>query len=73
MSEKTFKLAEVAKNNDSKKTWIVIHNSVYDVTAFLNEVSFFNCFNIFFICKSLHSKAIRWLNLICLCHAHMRK
>jgi cytochrome b involved in lipid metabolism len=39
MSEKTFRLAEVAKNNDSKKTWLVIHNGVYDVTAFLNEVN----------------------------------
>lgn len=30
-------MAEVAKHNDNKKTWIVIHNGVYDVTEFLNE------------------------------------
>ncbi|KAF4513872.1 UNVERIFIED_CONTAM: hypothetical protein B566_EDAN017208 [Ephemera danica] len=37
MAEKTFSMKEVEKNNDSKKTWLVIHNSVYDVTSFLNE------------------------------------
>lgn len=30
-------MAEVAKHNDNKKTWVVIHNGVYDVTEFLNE------------------------------------
>nr|QCO70247.1 cytochrome b5 [Locusta migratoria] len=34
---KLFRMAEVAKCNDSKQTYIVIHNAVYDVTAFLNE------------------------------------
>lgn len=32
-----YKLEEVKKNNDSQNTWIVIHNSVYNVTEFLNE------------------------------------
>ncbi|KAH8399026.1 hypothetical protein KR215_001054 [Drosophila sulfurigaster] len=35
--EKTFTRAEVAKHNTNKDTWLLIHNSVYDVTAFLNE------------------------------------
>lgn len=37
--EKTFTRAEVAKHNTNKDTWLLIHNSVYDVTSFLNEVS----------------------------------
>ncbi|XP_075227917.1 cytochrome b5 isoform X2 [Lycorma delicatula] len=32
-----YRLEEVKKNNDSKNTWIIIHNSVYNVTDFLNE------------------------------------
>lgn len=34
---KTYTLAEVKGHNDSKSSWIVIHNNVYDVTQFLNE------------------------------------
>lgn len=37
--EKLFTLAEVAKHNSNKSARFVIHNKVYDVTAFLNEVS----------------------------------
>lgn len=37
--EKLFTLAEVAKHNTNKSARFVIHNKVYDVTAFLNEVS----------------------------------
>lgn len=36
---KTYSLAQVAEHNSNKSSWIVIHNNVYDVTAFLNEVS----------------------------------
>lgn len=37
-SENTiFRLEEVKSKCDSKNTWIVIHNSVYNVTEFLNE------------------------------------
>lgn len=42
MSSETVKYytrAEVAKNNSKEKNWFIIHNNVYDVTAFLNEVS----------------------------------
>ncbi|TDG51637.1 hypothetical protein AWZ03_002097 [Drosophila navojoa] len=35
--EKTYTRAEVAKHNTNKDTWLLIHNTVYDVTAFLNE------------------------------------
>ncbi|XP_046734900.1 cytochrome b5 isoform X2 [Diprion similis] len=34
---KLYSRAEVAKHNHSEDTWIIIHNKVYDVTAFLNE------------------------------------
>ncbi|XP_073847206.1 cytochrome b5 [Musca autumnalis] len=34
---KYFTRAEVAKNNTKDKNWFIIHNNVYDVTAFLNE------------------------------------
>lgn len=40
MATKLYSMAEVAEHKDNKKTWIVIHNGVYDVTEFLNEVSF---------------------------------
>lgn len=38
---KLFKRSDVTKNNDNKTTHIIIHNSVYDVSEFLNEVSVF--------------------------------
>lgn len=34
---KLYRLEEVNKKNDSQNTWIVIENSIYDVTSFLNE------------------------------------
>ncbi|XP_012287173.1 cytochrome b5 isoform X2 [Orussus abietinus] len=33
----TYTRLEVAKHKDTKETWIIIHNKVYDVTKFLNE------------------------------------
>ena len=40
---KVFKLTEVAEHNKSKgenkSIWIVIHDKVYDVTKFMDEVS----------------------------------
>lgn len=35
---KTFTLEEVAEHNEKKSVWLVIHDSVYDVTPFLDEV-----------------------------------
>lgn len=34
-----YTLDEIQKHNTSKSTWIIIHNKVYDVTKFLEEVS----------------------------------
>ncbi|XP_071091535.1 cytochrome b5-like [Haliotis cracherodii] len=34
---KTYRLSEVKQHKDSKSTWLVIHNQVYDVTKFLEE------------------------------------
>ena len=36
---KTFSLQEVKGHKDSKSTWIVIYDRIYDVTKFLEEVS----------------------------------
>lgn len=36
-STKTYTLAQVREHNDSKSSWLIIHNEVYDVTQFLNE------------------------------------
>ena len=35
---KMFSLEEVAKHNEKKSVWLLIHDSVYDVTKFLEEV-----------------------------------
>ena len=40
MSEvKIYTLEEIAQHNEKKSVWIVIHDSVYDVTPFLDEVN----------------------------------
>jgi hypothetical protein len=39
MASQLYSREEVAKKHNSEGAWIVIHNSVYDVTEFLNEVS----------------------------------
>lgn len=36
---KLFSLAEVSKHNSNRTAWITVHNDVFDVTQFLNEVS----------------------------------
>lgn len=33
-----YRLEEVQKHNNSQSTWIIIHNRIYDVTKFLDEV-----------------------------------
>lgn len=35
---KQLSLKEISVHNSNKSTWIVIHNNVYDVSEFLNEV-----------------------------------
>lgn len=34
-----YRLSEIERQNSFKSTWIIIHNKVYDVTKFLEEVS----------------------------------
>ena len=36
---KVFRAAEVAEHKDKKSSWLIIHNQVYDVSKFLDEVS----------------------------------
>ena len=38
--KKVFTLEEINKHNDGRSCWVIIHDKVYDVTAFLEEVSF---------------------------------
>ena len=38
---KEFRLSEVKAHNDAKSCYLVVHNKVYDVTRFLEEVSLF--------------------------------
>lgn len=45
---KTYSLAEIATHNSNQSSWIVIHNNIYDVTKFLNEVSFYDLCNHYF-------------------------
>lgn len=35
---KEYSYDEVKNHNHNKSSWIAVHNKVYDVTAFLNEV-----------------------------------
>lgn len=39
METKLYSMADVKAHVDSKSAWFVIHNNIYDITAFLNEVS----------------------------------
>lgn len=50
-SAKTYSLAEIAKHNSNASSWLIIHNNIYDVTAFLNEVRIANVFSIASILK----------------------
>lgn len=36
-ASKFFTREEVAKHTDSKDVWLIIHNNVYDVTAFISQ------------------------------------
>jgi len=39
-NEKTYTLNEVREHGDSKSLWIAIADTVYDVTRFLEEVTY---------------------------------
>lgn len=36
---KKYTLEDIAKHNEKKSVWILIHDCVYDVTKFLDEVN----------------------------------
>lgn len=55
---KLYRRDEVAKNNSSQSGWIIIHNSVYNVTEFLNEVSLTTCY--IFIRSDLQNIFVLW-------------
>lgn len=55
-SEKVYRLEEVKKHNNVKSAWMIIHNKVYDITKFLEEVSKF----IFFLCFGFAFKTINF-------------
>ena len=50
---KVYTLKEISEHNTPASTWVVIHDSVYDVTKFLDEVSkkniFVSCFEVYFL------------------------
>jgi len=37
--KRVIRLEEVKKHNDVKSSWLIVHNKVYDLTKFLEEVS----------------------------------
>lgn len=39
MSVKTFKKSQVKEHNKSTDLWIILHDKVYDITKFVNEVN----------------------------------
>lgn len=46
---KTYRLTDVQSHKDSKSTWLIIHDQVYDVTKFLEEVSGFTPVSLLFL------------------------
>ena len=38
--KKTYCLEEVKQHRSAKSAWIIVHNKVYDVTKFLDEVGY---------------------------------
>ena len=49
---KIFRLEEVKKHNSVKSSWVVIHNKVYDITKFLEDVSFIFTYMLNYVFKS---------------------
>lgn len=60
MSKETITMEQVARQKYSERSpcWIVIHNNVYDVTNFLNEVGVLLCVYRQFKCSLQGSSAI---------------
>lgn len=40
--DKIIRMSEVREHNNCNSAWIVIHNVVYDITKFLDEVGYLN-------------------------------
>lgn len=57
---KTFTLTEVAEHNEKKSVWIIIHDCVYDVTPFLDEVCYFFFRILVFNINLKKNSASRW-------------
>lgn len=45
--QKIYRLEEVKKHREIEDVWVAIHNSVYNVSDFLNEVSMVHVLVIF--------------------------
>ena len=41
-AERTITLAELRQHKDAKSLWLAINDTVYDVTKFMEEVSYFD-------------------------------
>lgn len=63
-SVKTYSLADIATHNSNQSSWIVIHNNIYDVTKFLNEVSF-TSHNLFHFVFSFLNTRVLSCRLLC--------
>ena len=61
---KVYRFEEVKEHKDVKSAWIVIHNKVYDVTKFLEEVGSSFTFRQYQICLKL----IRLCSANCCCN-----
>lgn len=55
---KTYSLEEISKHKDKNSTWLLIHDEVYDVTQFLEEVSR----DLFILNYSLFTREPRFFN-----------
>lgn len=57
-SVKTYSLADVAKHNTNQSAWIIVHNNIYDLTGFLNEVRINVFFSLFLLLNILNGKSL---------------
>lgn len=52
-----YRLSEIEEQNSFKSTWIIIHNKVYDVTKFLEEVRSW-----FWVCRDSENEPEQEIN-----------
>ncbi len=65
--EKTFSWEEVNEHNNSESLWLVVHDVVYDLTKFMEEVR--ACYpalviTIHYLCSILEGKKCYWSKLV---------